>query len=40
MILREIIIYSENQIKPIHIFCGQNAEIVNVKEGGVRTEKN
>jgi hypothetical protein len=36
MLFREIIAaYSENYTKPINKLCGQNAELMNVKVGGI-----
>jgi uracil DNA glycosylase len=38
MLLKEIItVYSKNHKKPIHTFCGQNAELLNVKAHGTYT---
>jgi hypothetical protein len=35
MLFKEIIsVYSENNVKLINTFCGQNAELLNIKAGG------
>jgi hypothetical protein len=39
MIFREIIaFYFENHTKPINILCGQNADLLNVKVGKVKSK--
>jgi hypothetical protein len=36
MLFGEIIaVYSENHTKRIYTFCGQNAELFNIKAGGI-----